>query len=131
MTGGKKRVRIFLDKRIEEHFIDLLPAIKADQVYSTWFRLSSMAATCEDGGKVWPAPGKAYTLENLAVSLKRDPEQVRETVNLLQEWGVIRWVPGECLLVVGFEDEGKTIDKIREQTRIRQARWKKRHKWNK
>lgn len=118
---------IFDDEKIRliEHMPD------ADSLIVIWFKLLVQAGRCNSSGSVTVISGKPVTDEILGVLFNRPVNTVRLALKTFRDFGMIDDSDG----IIKIPNWGKhqnmeALEKIREQTRLRVARWRAQQKCN-
>lgn len=115
---------IFDDEKIL--LIEQLP--EADSLIVIWFKLLSMAGKTNNNGVFMLTDRIAYTEEMLAAIFRRPINTVRLALDTFEKFGMIVRVENVLTIPnwVNYQNADK-LEKIREQNRERQKRFKERH----
>ena len=116
----------FDDEKIR--LIDSMP--EADAILIIWVKLIAMAGKCNDGGAIYLREGVPYTLEMLATLLHRPVGTVSMALAVLEEFGMacINDAGYLCLPAWDKHQNVAGLEKIREQGRERQRRYRDKKK---
>lgn len=115
---------IFDDEKIL--LIEQLP--EADSLIVIWFKLLSMAGKTNNNGVFMLTDRIAYTEEMLAAIFRRPINTVRLALDTFEKFGMIVRVENVLTIPnwVNYQNADK-LEKIREQNKERQRRFKERH----
>lgn len=120
----KITTNIFDDEKIK--LIDSMP--DRDTLLVIWFKLLAMAGKTNDGGLVYVIKEIPTTDEMLATIFNRPINTVRLALKTFSEFGMIEI--NKHVNIVNWEKHQNVngLDKIREQARVRQARYREKQK---
>lgn len=101
---------------------------EGNNIVLIWVMLLTMAGRCNANGMIFLTENIPYTPKMLADELDFEENTVRLALEALEQLGMIR--QDGFLSIAGWEDHQNIegLDKIREQNRIRQARFKEKRK---
>ena len=116
----KVMVDLFDDEKII--MIDQLPG--ADTLMIVWFKLLCFAGKQNNGG-VFTVAGVPHNAETLAAAFRRKPATVQRALDVFEQFGMIEIVDG-VITITNWEKHQNIdgMDKIREQKRIAQEKWR-------
>ena len=115
---------IFNDEKIL--LIDSLP--ESDTILVIWFKLLCLAGKQNNGGVITMNDKIAYTDEMLATIFRRNLNTVRLALKTFEEFGMIEIINGViCIPNWSKHQNVESMDKIREQTRKRVAKYRQNH----
>lgn len=102
---------------------------EGNNIVLIWVMLLTMAGRCNAGGMIFLTENIPYTPKMLADELDFEENTVQLALNVLEQLNMVVTKNG-CFTIAGWEEyqniEG--MDKIREQNRIRQAKYKAKQK---
>jgi predicted phage replisome organizer len=126
ITWIKINTGLFEDEKIR--LIEKMP--EADTVIMMWVRLICMAGKINDGGAVYLSEGIPYSAEDFAAIFNRPIATVRLALGIFERYRMIEVLDDGTLYLVNWEKhQSIQIDeRKREQTRLRVARFRERHK---
>lgn len=116
---------LFDNRKIRQ--IEKMP--DGDSLIVIWVKLLVLAGNVNDNGYVYFTKDIPYTDELLATQFSRPLNTIRLALDVFERFGMIEIV--DNLILVSNWEKYQNIDgleKIREQNRIRQARWKEKQK---
>lgn len=98
---------------------------KGDTIIVIWLKLLTLAGTINDGGQIYLARDIPYTEEMLAAEFGRPVNTVRLAIETFKRFEMISILDG-LIQIVNWERYQNVagMDKVREQNRERQARYK-------
>jgi predicted phage replisome organizer/uncharacterized phage protein (TIGR02220 family) len=116
----KVMVDLFDDEKII--MIDQFPG--ADTLMIVWFKLLCFAGKQNNGG-VFTVAGVPHNAETLAAAFRRKPATVQRALDVFEQFGMIEIVDG-VITITNWEKHQSIdgMDKIREQKRIAQEKWR-------
>lgn len=116
----KVMVDLFDDEKII--MIDQFPG--ADTLMIVWFKLLCFAGKQNNGG-VFTVAGVPHNAETLAAAFRRKPATVQRALDVFEQFGMIEIVDG-VITITNWEKHQNIdgMDKIREQKRIAQEKWR-------
>lgn len=122
----KLNTGLFEDEKIR--IIERMP--EADTVIMLWVRLICMAGKINDGGAVYLSEGIPYSDEDFAAIFNRPIATIRLALKLFERYHMIEILEDGTLYLCNWEKHQsiERDDKKREQTRLRVARFRERHK---
>ena len=113
---------IFNDEKIL--LIDSLP--ESDTILVIWFKLLCLAGKQNNGGVIMMNDRIAYTDEMLSTVFRRNINTVRLALKTFEEFGMIEMIDGAiCISNWSKHQNVESMDRIREQTRKRVAKYRK------
>lgn len=100
-----------------------------DKIVLIWVMLLTMAGKCNAGGMIIISENIPYTVEGLADDLKFEPNTVKLAIASFERMGMI-YTENDCFVISNwYEYQNKDgLEKIREQTRLRTAKYRERKK---
>ena len=116
---------LFDNRKIRQ--IEKMP--DGDSLIVIWVKLLILAGNVNDNGFVYFTKDIPYTDELLSVQFGRPLNTIRLALEVFERFGMIETV--DNVILVSNWEKYQNIDgleKIREQNRIRQARWKEKQK---
>ena len=110
---------VFSNRKIKQ--IEMMP--DADSILVIWFKLLCLAGNINESGLLIITKEIPYTEETLANEFRRPLSTVRLALDIFQRFGMIEIVDN-ILCISNWEkyQNVETLDKIREQTRLRVAK---------
>lgn len=113
-------VDLFDDEKII--MIDQLPG--ADTLMIVWFKLLCFAGKQNNGG-VFTVAGVPHNAETLAAAFRRKPATIQRALDVFEQFGMLEIVDG-VITITNWEKHQNIdgMDKIREQKRIAQEKWR-------
>jgi len=122
----KLSVNMFADEKIE--LIEVMP--EGDTILIIWIKLLALAGRCNERGRIVLAEGIPYTDEMLSTLFGRPLNTIRLALQALERFGMIEFQHEQVLWIRNWEKHQNVegLDKIREQGKIRQQRFKARQK---
>ena len=119
----KLQTDMFDNKKIK--YIRTLP--EGNNIVLIWVMLLTMAGRCNSGGLVFLTENIPYTTKILADELKFEESIVVMAIGVLEQLEMIT-TDGNRLLISGWEEYQNVdgLEKIREQTRLRNIEYRKR-----
>lgn len=117
---------IFDDEKIK--IIDTMP--DRDAVIVVWFKLLALTGKKNNGGLLFMSSRMPYTDEMLATIFNRPLNTVRMALKLFEDFEMIEVADNKVISVINWEKHQNIdgMDKIREQNRLRQAKYKEKQK---
>ena len=121
----KLNVDMFDDEKIK--IIQSMP--DGDALLVVWIKLVTLAGKVNDGGYVYISEGIPYTEEMMAVIMNKSPLTIRLAMDTFTNLGMIE-NDTKGIYLVNFEKHQSLdkMEKIKEQNRERQARFKAKRK---
>lgn len=121
----KITTNMFEDEKID--FIQSLP--EADAITVIWVRLLTMAGKCNSNGYIFLSQSIPYDESMLAHKFRKPTNIIRLALQTLSKLGMIEWTD-EGLKISNWEKHQNVdgLDKIREQNRIRQQKYRENQK---
>lgn len=118
-------VNMFDDEKIA--LIEAMP--DADAILVIWLKMLTLAGKLNNGGVLMMANGMPYTDEMLSTLFRRPLNTVRLALSTYERYGMIEYIDN-VISLPNWEKWQKvdSLDKVREQTRIRVARHRERQK---
>ena len=122
----KITTNMFEDEKID--FIESLP--EADAILIIWIKLLTLAGKCNAGGFIFLTEKIPYTPEMLSHTFRRPLNTVKLALKTLAELEMIEFNEEGFLKITNWEKHQNIegLEKIREQNRLRQARYRARQK---
>ena len=116
---------IFDNRKVKQ--IEALP--DADSILVIWFKLICLAGSINDGGRIYFLENVPYTDEMLATQFRRPLNTVRMALDTFRQFGMIEIID-DFLCLPSWEkyQSADKLEKIREQNRLRQAKFKEKRK---
>lgn len=116
---------IFDNRKVKQ--IEALP--EADSILVIWFKLICLAGSINDGGRIYFLENVPYTDEMLATQFRRPLNTVRMALDTFRQFGMIEIID-DFLCLPSWEkyQSADKMEKIREQNRLRQAKFKAKRK---
>lgn len=113
-------VDLFDDEKII--MIDQLPG--ADTLMIVWFKLLCFAGKQNNGG-VFTVAGIPHNAKTLAAAFRRKPATIQRALDVFEQFGMLEIVDG-VITITNWEKHQNIdgMDKIREQKRIAQEKWR-------
>ena len=112
---------IFDNRKIKQ--IESLP--EGDTIIVIWFKILCLAGTINDNGNIYITKEIPYTDETLATQFNRPLKTIQLALHTFQTFGMVEIID-DVLKVSNWENyqniEG--LEKIREQNRLRQQRYR-------
>jgi len=116
---------MFEDEKIE--FISSLP--EADALLVIWIRLLTMAGRCNAGGYVFLTENIPYTEEMLAHKFRKPINIIKLALETFRRLGMIDFIDNKIYVTNFSKHQNVTsLERIREQTRIRVAKYREKLK---
>lgn len=116
---------IFNNKKIKQ--IDAMP--DADSILVIWFKLLCLAGNINESGLIILTKDLAYTEEMLATEFRKPINTVRLALKTFESFGMIELVDNiYCISNWEKYQNIEGLDKIREQTRLRVERHRRKQK---
>lgn len=117
---------MFEDEKLE--FIDTLP--EGDAIINIWVRLLCMAGKCNAGGYIFITEKIPYTEDALATKFRKKPIVVKMALETLVSLDMIHRDPDGSIAITNWSKHQNVdgMDRVREQTRERMARYRERLK---
>ena len=118
-------VNMFDDEKIA--LIEAMP--DADAIIVIWLKMLTLAGKLNNGGVLMMANGLPYTDEMLATLFRRPLNTVRLALATFEQYGMIEYID-DVISLPKWEKWQKvdSLDKVREQTRMRVARHRAKQK---
>lgn len=118
-------VNMFDDEKIA--LIEAMP--DADAIIVIWLKMLTLAGKLNNGGVLMMSNGLPYTDEMLSTLFHRPLNTVRLALTTFEQYGMIEYIDN----VISFPNWEKwqkvdSLDKVREQTRVRVARHRAKQK---
>lgn len=122
----KITTNMFDDEKID--FIESLP--ESDAILIIWIKLLTLAGKCNAGGFIYLTENIPYTTEMLAHTFRRPLNTVKLALETLKSLEMIDYTDEGFLSIVNWEKHQNVegLERIREQTRKRVARYRERQK---
>lgn len=122
----KITTNMFDDEKI--NFIESLP--EADAILIIWIKLLTLAGKCNAGGFIFLTEKIPYTPEMLAHTFRRPLNTVKMALKTLENLEMIEFNNEGYLKIANWAKHQNVtgLEKIREQNRIRQARYRAKQK---
>jgi len=122
----KITTNMFDDEKID--FIESLP--ESDAILIIWIKLLTLAGKCNAGGFIYLTENIPYTTEMLAHTFRRPLNTVKLALETLKNLEMIDYTDEGFLNIVNWEKHQNVegLERIREQTRKRVARYRERQK---
>lgn len=100
-----------------------------DSLILIWVMLLTIAGRCNASGMIFLTENVPYTVNMLAKELDFEESTITLAINAFQSIGMVDYV-SENLLITGWEEHQNAdgLEKIREQNRIRQKKFKEKQK---
>lgn len=101
-----------------------------DTILIIWIKLLCLAGNINDGGAIYITPENPYDVESLADELRRPEEIVSKALDIFAQFDMIGIDESGIIHLTSWEkyqSEDK-LSEIREQNRLRQAKYKKKQK---
>lgn len=116
---------IFDNRKVKQ--IEALP--EADSILVIWIKLICLAGSINDGGRIYFLENVPYTDEMLATQFRRPLNTVRMALDTFRQFGMIEIID-DFLCLPSWEkyQSADKMEKIREQNRLRQAKFKAKQK---
>lgn len=126
----KLHVRLFSNGKIKE--IRRIHKESGNDIVLIWIMLLTLAGQCNNDGFVTLSSTRNYSLASLADELRYDEETVQLALDVLSEYGMITTDDGFSICINNWEKHQNImgLERIREQGRERQARYRERQKSN-
>lgn len=121
----KMSTEVFDNRKIRQ--IEAMP--EGDSIIVIWFKLLCLAGCVNDKGYIYITQEVAYTEQTLAVQFNRPLTTVQLALKVLEEFGMIE-VIDDILCISNWEkyQSIEKLEKMREQTRQRVAKYRKNQK---
>lgn len=121
----KLAIDIFDNRKIRQ--IECLP--DGDAIIVIWMKLLCLAGVVNDNGQIYLTPEVAYTDEMLANQFNRPLATVKVALKVFEQFGMIRMIDN-IMEISNWEkyQSVEELNKIKEQTRLRVARYRERKK---
>ena len=121
----KVEVNIFSNRKIQI----MLNLPDGDTYFRVWIQLIALAVQCNNNGRIEIGNGKPMTIQNFSKIMGKSNRKIEKILDKFQELEMII-KEGDTFLI---KNGGKyqSIDKynrIREQNKIRQAKYREKHK---
>lgn len=102
-----------------------------DSIELLWFKLLTLAAEVNDGGKIYITESIPHTLETLASVLLRPTQMVKTALDLFEQYEMIYRSKG-MIYIANWDkyQNSDKLEKIREQTRERVEKHRKKTQCN-
>lgn len=122
----KVAANIFDDEKMK--LIDSME--ERDALNYIWIRLLSQAAKTNGAGFIYMSEGKGYSLEMLSVLFNRPCHYIENALKVFVDFGMIEVMENNIIKIINWEKHQnvKEMDKIREQTRKRVAKYRSKKK---
>lgn len=130
MQGEVKWIKIttsmFDDDKMK--LIEMMP--EKDTVLIIWIKLLIQAGKTNSSGYIFLSEKIPYTEEMLATIFNRPLNSIRLALSILSDFGMIERLNGGVISIVNWEkhQNKKGLDDIREQRRLRQAKYRENKK---
>lgn len=113
---------IFDDEKIQ--LIEVLP--DSDTIIVIWFKLLALAGKSNNSGLVLISDKVPYTKEMLSIIFRRKQSQIELALETFKSFGMIEILSNEAIMISNWERHQniKGLDNIKEQSRIRQQRYR-------
>jgi predicted phage replisome organizer len=117
---------MFEDEKID--FIESLP--EADTILVIWIKLLTLAGKLNSNGYIFLTEKIPYTDEMLSHKFRRSLNTIKLALNTLEKLDMVRFNEKGVLKIANWEKHQNIdgLDKIREQNRVRQARYRDKQK---
>lgn len=122
-----KWIKVAVDMFEDEKILLLETLDNADELIVIWIKLLCLAGRQNNGGVFLINGSIPYTAKTLARVFRRDVQAVREALDTFEEFGLIETV--EDVITIPNWEKHQNIDgmeRIREQNRIRNAKYRER-----
>lgn len=112
---------MFDNKKIK--YLRKLP--EGNNIVLIWVMLLTMAGRCNSGGMIFLTENIPYTPKMLADELDFEENTIRLALEALSRMGMVI-TDNDCFTIAGWEEHQNIegLNKIREQKRIAQAKWR-------
>ena len=121
----KVEVNIFSNRKIQI----MLNLPDGDTYFRVWIQLIALAVQCNNNGRVEIGDGKPMTIQNFSKIMGKSNRKIEKILDKFQELEMII-KEGDTVLIKNW-GKYQSIDKynrIREQNKIRQAKYREKHK---
>jgi predicted phage replisome organizer len=117
---------IFDDEKIK--LIDALP--DRDAVFTIWVKLLVLAGRINDSGKITMDEAMPYTDEMLSTVFNRPVNTIRLALDTFRRFRMIETLQGDVLFITNWDKHQNLdgMDKIREDTRVRNIKYREKKK---
>lgn len=125
-----KWIKLYIDMFDNRKIKHLRKMPDGNNIVLIWVMLITMAGRCNSGGEIYLTESIPYTAKMLADELDFGENTVSLALNALQTLGMIELEEDGTLRITGWE-EYQSIDgmqRVREQTRERVARYREKQK---
>lgn len=128
--AGLKWVKIKIDMFDNRKIKHLRHLPEGNNIVLIWVMLLTMAGRCNSSGLIFLTENIPYTTKMLADELGFEENTVKLALEVLERFEMITTNEDNFLAIAGWEEHqsAEEMDKIREQNRIRQARFRARQK---
>ena len=121
----KVEVNIFSNRKIQI----MLNLPDGDTYFRVWIQLIALAVQCNNNGRIEIGDGKPMTIQNFSKIMGKSNRKIEKILNKFQELEMII-KEGDTFLIKNW-GKYQSIDKynrIREQNKIRQAKYREKNK---
>jgi len=117
---------MFDDEKIK--LIEAIP--EADMILIIWIKLLTLAGKKNVNGYIFLTENIPYTDEMLATIFKRPLNTIRLALETFKKFGMISYDENNVIKIVNWEKHQNIegLEKIREQNRLRQEKFREKHK---
>lgn len=128
--GGLKWVKIKIDMFDNRKIKHLRHLPEGNNIVLIWVMLLTMAGRCNSSGLIFLTENIPYTTKMLADELGFEENTVKLALEVLEKFEMITTNEDNFLAIAGWEEHQSAdeMDRIREQNRIRQARFREKQK---
>ena len=123
--SGVKWIRLAVDIFDNRKIKHIRRMEMGERKFVIWVYLLTLAGKCNAGGDIFLTPDIPYGIDGLAEEIGVFEHDIEESLMLFEQLGMIS-VNGGFISVLNWEEyqNAQGLDRIREQTRIRTAKWR-------
>ena len=117
-------IKLYVDIFTNSRKIKKIERLKNGDTYLViWIKFLCLAGATNDSGKIYITPDIPFELEDLADELNHSEAVVKKALNIFESYGMIERNDAGFIRIASWEryQKTETLDRIREQNRIRVA----------
>lgn len=118
----KLKTNLFNDEKIQ--LIEAMP--EADSILIIWLKLLIQAGKTNNNGYIYLSQNIPYSLDMLSTIFRRSIESLKFALKILKDFGMIEVTERNVICISNWDKHQNIdgLDKVREQNRMRQAKYR-------